>query len=64
MGLKSRAFGAKWYRELRSAILIVPSVVARLESNVLINAEHEDFSRMKVSRERPIWWDERLFAKF
>jgi RES domain-containing protein len=61
--LSARAFGARWYREQRSAILIVPSVVARLDMNILVNTRHKQFPRSKVSRERPIWWDERLFAK-
>jgi len=32
----SRAFGDQWLAENRSAILIVPSVVARLDSNALV----------------------------
>jgi RES domain-containing protein len=59
---KARAFGAKWFFEKRSAILIAPSVVARLDMNVLINPQHSDFAHISVGRERPIWWDERLFA--
>ncbi|MGI9303567.1 MAG: RES family NAD+ phosphorylase [Gammaproteobacteria bacterium] len=61
--LSARAYGARWYREQRSAILIVPSVVARLDMNVLINTQHKQFSRIKASRERAIWWDDRLFAR-
>jgi RES domain-containing protein len=57
----ARAFGARWFAEKRSAILIVPSVVARLDKNVLINPEHPHFKHIRASRERPIWWDERLF---
>ena len=34
---KARAAGSKWYREKRSAILIVPSFVARIEENIIIN---------------------------
>jgi RES domain-containing protein len=59
---KARAFGARWFNERRSAILIVPSVVARPDKNILINPEHADFGLIAASRERPIWWDERLFA--
>lgn len=58
----ARAFGAKWFAEARSAILIVPSVVARMDKNVLINPNHPHFRLVKASRERPIWWDTRLFA--
>lgn len=61
--LSARAFGARWYREQRSAILIAPSVVARLDMNIVINTQHKQYSRINASRERPIWWDDRLFAK-
>lgn len=57
----ARAFGHRWYADRRSAILLVPSVVARLERNVLINAEHSEFGQLKVGAEIPVRWDERLF---
>src|SRR5437764_769091 len=38
----SRAFGARWVKEARSAILLVPSYVARIERNVVINPTHVD----------------------
>lgn len=58
----SRAFGTSWYEEGRSAVLLVPSVVARMEKNVVINTSHEDFSGIAPGLEIPIWWDDRLFA--
>jgi RES domain-containing protein len=58
----ARAFGSRWFAEARSAILIVPSVVARMDKNVLINPGHKDLAHITASRERPVWWDERLFA--
>ncbi len=58
----SRAFGDAWQRSRRSLILIVPSVVARIESNILINPEHPEFAKITTSLHRPVWWDERLFA--
>ncbi|MCY3621789.1 MAG: RES domain-containing protein [Gammaproteobacteria bacterium] len=58
----SKVFGHGWYAERRSAVLFVPSVVARLERNVVINATHDDFPRIKPGLETPVWWDERLFA--
>lgn len=51
----SRAFGAQWFRETRTAILLVPSVVARMERNVLIHPEHRDAKRIRVGVETPIW---------
>ena len=58
----SRAFGEQWIDERRSAVLLVPSVVARMESNVLINPAHPEAQRIAPGLERPIWWDSRLFA--
>lgn len=58
----SRDFGARWFQESRSAILIVPSVVARMERNILINPGHPDTKRISAGEETPIWWDERLFG--
>lgn len=62
-GGTARSFGSRWFDERRSLILFVPSVVARLDRNVLINCDHPDFSTVRHSREVPIWWDERLFAR-
>ena len=59
---RARAFGHAWYRACRSAVLLVPSVVARMERNLLIHSEHPDFARIEAGLETPIWWDERLFA--
>ena len=57
----ARRFGHRWYAEGRSAILIVPSVVVRMERNIVINACHPEFSRVTPGAETPVWWDERLF---
>jgi RES domain-containing protein len=59
-GSLARIFGSAWLREQRSAILIVPSYVAREDRNVLINLRHPDGKTIKPSLERPIWWDPRL----
>jgi RES domain-containing protein len=40
--LVSKAYGAAWQRSKRSLLLIVPSVVARMENNVLINDSHRE----------------------
>ena len=47
----SRAYGDAWQLSRRSLLLLVPSVVARMELNVLISQEHQ-----------PVWWDRRLFG--
>ena len=61
----ARAFGSKWYRESRSAILFVPSMVARMERNIIINAKHSDWGlkRIDVGLEEPVYWDQRLFVE-
>ncbi|QEZ48677.1 RES family NAD+ phosphorylase [Cupriavidus oxalaticus] len=57
----ARSFGDRWLAEGRSAILLVPSVVARLEWNALVNPVHPDASRIQVAAPEPVQWDDRLF---
>jgi RES domain-containing protein len=61
-GATSREFGAAWFTEKRTAILIVPSFVSREECNVLINPNHASSVHIKPGRERPVRWDQRLFV--
>lgn len=58
----SKAFGERWCLERRSAILLVPSVVARLDSNILVNPGHPEFRMIEVSLHQPVFWDRRLFG--
>jgi RES domain-containing protein len=58
----SRAFGDAWLGEMRSAVLVVPSVVARAEFNVLVNPLHPDAAHIVVGPAEPVVWDERLFV--
>ena len=58
----AREFGNRWLEECRSAILVVPSVVARAESNALVNPAHPDAMRIVVSEAQRVIWDERLFV--
>ena len=55
------AFGAAWYDQMRSAVLFVPSLVARIEQNVLINPKHPDAARIRPGLHQPLWWSKRLF---
>ncbi|WP_323123796.1 RES family NAD+ phosphorylase [Burkholderia alba] len=57
----ARAVGDAWLAAQRSAILLVPSVVARAEWNALINPLHPDAARIVVGAPQPVLWDERLF---
>ena len=58
----ARAFGDAWIRERRTAVLVVPSVVARREGNILINPQHPDFSQIVAGTPEPVVWDARLFG--
>ena len=57
----SREFGTRWVRESRSLVLFVPSYVARVERNVLLNPAHVQYGDIETSLPEPVWWDERLF---
>lgn len=58
----SQQYGEAWQQSRRSLLLFVPSVVARIEQNVLINPAHPDFATITTSLHRPVWWDGRLFG--
>lgn len=58
-----RTFGDTWLHERRSAVLVVPSVVARREGNVLINPQHPEFSFIVAGQPEPVVWDARLFSR-
>jgi len=57
----ARRLGDEWLASCRSLVLVVPSVVARLEFNVVVNPAHPDFPRIAVSESKPVVWDLRLF---
>jgi RES domain-containing protein len=57
----SREFGSTWVKQRRSAILLVPSYVARIERNVVIDPAHNDSKGIEVGSPDPVWWDRRLF---
>jgi RES domain-containing protein len=42
--------------------LIVPSYVARIERNVIINLGHDEARSIAHDLPQPVWWDERLFS--
>ena len=59
----ARAFGDQWLQEGRTAILLVPSVVARVDYNALVNPLHPDAGKIAVSSPKPVLWDTRLFKR-
>jgi len=58
----STIFGETWCLEKRSLILIVPSVVARIERNIMLNPSHPEFRDVQSSLHEPVFWDRRLFG--
>lgn len=59
----ARIFGDNWVKEARSAILVVPSVIARLDRNALVNPLHPDAKQLIVSAPQKVMWDKRLFER-
>jgi RES domain-containing protein len=59
-GTASKQFGDRWFRELRSAILCVPSVVIPQEFNYLINPTNPDFKKITIGDPQPLRLDPRL----
>ncbi|MBI3154893.1 MAG: RES domain-containing protein [Burkholderiales bacterium] len=59
----ARAFGDAWIRTRRTAVLVLPSVVARREDNVLLNPQHSDFQQISAGSPEPVVWDARLFGR-
>lgn len=56
-----KKFGEAWHQEGRSAILLVPSIQARLENNNLLNPSHPKFGQITWELAQPVWWDSRLY---
>lgn len=57
-----KAFGDAWCREKRTALLLVPSIPARVERNIIVNPVHPDAQGITHDLPEPVWWDERLYA--
>jgi RES domain-containing protein len=58
----SKSCGESWCLSRRSAILLVPSVVARPDRNVLINPAHPEFAHIETDLHEPVYWGRRLFG--
>ena len=59
----ARQFGDHWIKEARSAVLVIPSVVARLEWNAVVNPLHFAACQISVSQAQKVIWDQRLFGR-
>jgi RES domain-containing protein len=60
----AKLFGDMWLKEARSAVLLIPSVVAKLEWNALVNPLHADAAKLIISDQEKVVWDRRLFERF
>jgi RES domain-containing protein len=54
--------GDLWIERAQTVALVVPSAVARIESNVLLNPAHRDFARLTIGGIEPMAIDSRLSA--
>jgi len=59
--IDTRTIGTDWMKSRRSVALLVPSVVIQKEQNLLLNPEHLEFVRVKISGPQPFKFDPRLF---
>lgn len=59
----ARQFGDQWLLQARTAVLLMPSVIATLEWNALVNPLHPDAAKIKVSESQKVIWDQRLFER-
>lgn len=48
--IESRRYGDEWIRAKRTSTLIVPSIIAPEEKNIVINSDHPDFSLITTSK--------------
>ena len=59
----AQTFGRAWIEDRRSALLLVPSVVtAGRDTNVVVNPDHPDATRISVGPETAVALDRRLFG--
>ncbi len=56
----TKRIGDRWKKEAHSAILAIPSAVVPSETNYLLNPNHSDFKKIKLSKPTPFTIDPRL----
>jgi RES domain-containing protein len=60
----ARGYGDQWFRESRSLVLAVPSVIIRAEINYVINAAHIEVPRLQIDQDlEDFIFDDRLFGR-
>lgn len=58
----TRYMGDEFIKHKESLILLVPSAVINEEHNYLANPLHPDFKKIRISKTKSFWPDERLFT--
>ena len=61
-GATSAGAGAGWIRSLKSAVLLVPSVIVPEEHAALVNPRHPDATKIRATVVRPFEYD-KLFRR-
>jgi RES domain-containing protein len=59
----TKTIGDAWVRGMRSAVLVLPSVIIPGESNYLLNPAHPDFKHISVGKPEPFAFDPRLLTR-
>jgi RES domain-containing protein len=54
------AIGDEFVRDRRAAVFIVPSALASVEFNWLVNPQHHDFPKIRVNPAQPFEYDLRF----
>ena len=57
----TKDIGDLWVKEVRSAVLEIPSVIIRGEPNYLLNPAHPEFKKITFGKSEPFSFDPRLF---
>ncbi|MCC9168692.1 RES family NAD+ phosphorylase [Pontibacter harenae] len=57
-----QARGNEWYRQLKSAVLCVPSSIIPEEYNYILNTRHPDFTKIKITGTEDFFFDARIKA--
>lgn len=57
-----QAAGDEWFSRSETVGLVVPSAIARIETNVILNPAHPDFARITIGEPKAIPVDSRLMV--
>jgi RES domain-containing protein len=60
---EAKEIGNRWVRGQRSAVMALPSVISPADTNFLLNPEHPDFKRIRISPPIDYEFDSRLLNR-